>query len=83
MSRDPKTLRSRSWFDSLEYYSFARRAYLRSEGLTRESFHGKPVIGICNSWSELNHCNIHLRTVAEAVIEGSMRIPAETPQPQS
>jgi dihydroxy-acid dehydratase len=70
MSRDPKTLRSRTWFDSLEYYSFARRAYLRSEGLTRESFHGKPVIGICNSWSELNHCNIHLRTVAEAVKRG-------------
>ncbi len=69
-SRDPKILRSRTWFDSLEYYSFARRAYLRSEGLTRESFQGKPVIGICNSWSELNHCNIHLRTVAEAVKRG-------------
>lgn len=68
--RDPKALRSRTWFDSLEYYSFARRAYLRSEGLTRESFQGKPVIGICNSWSELNHCNIHLRTVAEAVKRG-------------
>ena len=68
--RDPKKLRSNSWFDSLEYYSFARRAYLRSEGLTRESFQGKPVIGICNSWSELNHCNIHLRTVAEAVKRG-------------
>ena len=69
-SRDPQSLRSRTWFDSLEYYSFARRAYLRSEGLTRESFQGKPVIGICNSWSELNHCNIHLRTVAEAVKRG-------------
>jgi hypothetical protein len=33
--RDPQRLRSRTWFDSLEYYSFARRAYLRSEGLTR------------------------------------------------
>ena len=69
-TRDPMLLRSRTWFDSLEYYSFARRAYLRSEGLTRESFQGKPVIGICNSWSELNHCNIHLRTVAEAVKRG-------------
>ncbi|MEZ5398125.1 MAG: IlvD/Edd family dehydratase [Bryobacteraceae bacterium] len=63
-------LRSQTWFDSLEYYSFARRAYVRSEGLTRESFMGKPVIGICNSWSELNHCNIHLRTVADAVKRG-------------
>ncbi|MFN7924250.1 MAG: IlvD/Edd family dehydratase [Bryobacteraceae bacterium] len=67
---ETKKLRSSTWFDSLEYYSFARRAYVRSEGLTRESFHGKPVIGICNSWSELNHCNIHLRTVAEAVKRG-------------
>ena len=80
--RDPKMLRSRTWFDSLEYYSFARRAYLRSEGLTRESFQGKPVIGICNSWSELNHCNIHLRTVAEAVKRGvwqSGGVPLEFP----
>jgi dihydroxy-acid dehydratase len=66
----PKRLRSQAWFDSLEYYAFARRAYLRSEGLSRQSFFGKPVIGICNSWSELNHCNIHLRTVAEAVKRG-------------
>jgi dihydroxy-acid dehydratase len=78
----PKKLRSTSWFDSLEYYSFARRAYLRSEGLTRDSFHGKPVIGICNSWSELNHCNLHLRTVAEAVKRGVWQaggVPLEFP----
>jgi len=75
-------LRSQSWFDSLEYYSFARRAYLRSEGLTRESFQGKPVIGICNSWSELNHCNVHLRDVAEAVKRGVWQaggVPLEFP----
>ena len=66
----PRKLRSQDWFYSLEYYSFARRAYLRSEGLTRESMAGKPIIGICNSWSELNHCNIHLRDVAEAVKRG-------------
>ena len=77
-----RKLRSQSWFDSLEYYSFARRAYLRSEGLSRESFFGKPVIGICNSWSELNHCNIHLRTVAEAVKRGVWQaggVPLEFP----
>ncbi len=81
-ARDPSILRSRTWFDSLEYYSFARRAYLRSEGLTRESFHGKPVIGICNSWSELNHCNIHLRAVADAVKRGVWQaggVPLEFP----
>ncbi|MBX5496222.1 MAG: dihydroxy-acid dehydratase [Bryobacteraceae bacterium] len=43
---------------------------MRGEGFNRESFDGKPVIGICNSWSELNHCNLHLRQVAEAVKRG-------------
>lgn len=65
-----RKLRSESWYEGPEYYNFARRAYMRSEGLTRGAFIGKPLIGICNSWSELNHCNIHLREVAEAVKRG-------------
>lgn len=63
-------LRSQKWFRGREYYNFSRRASLRGEGFNRESFDGKPVIGICNSWSELNHCNLHLRQVAEAVKRG-------------
>lgn len=43
---------------------------MRSEGFTRAAFGGRPVIGICNSWSELNNCNVHLRSVAEAVKRG-------------
>src|SRR5262249_57742957 len=39
-------------------------------GVSRQAFHGKPVIGICNSFSELNNCNAHLRQVAEAVKRG-------------
>ncbi len=62
--------RSRNWFEGREYYNFARRAWLRSEGFNRDIFDGKPVIGICNSWSELNNCNAHLRQVAEAVKRG-------------
>ncbi len=62
--------RSRNWFQGPEYYAFARRAWLRSEGFDRNIFDGKPVIGICNSWSELNNCNVHLRQVAEAVKRG-------------
>src|SRR5207249_7752349 len=50
--------------------NFARRAWLRAEGFTTQAFQNKPVIGICNSWSELNNCNAHLRTVAEAVKRG-------------
>src|ERR1700729_3845244 len=65
-----KNKRSREWFQAPDYYGFGRRAWLRSEGFPADVFHGKPVIGICNSWSELNNCNAHLRTVAEAVKRG-------------
>ena len=69
MGNKPK-LRSQDWFQGNEYYNFARRAWLRSEGFNHDVFDGKPVIGICNSWSELNNCNAHLRQVAEAVKRG-------------
>ncbi len=63
-------LRSSAWFDTPEYYGFSRKAWLRSEGLGRHIFDGKPLIGICNSWSELTNCNINLKQVAEAVKRG-------------
>ncbi len=69
-SDEARKLRSRQWFSGPDYYSFARRAWLRSEGFNHDVFEGKPVIGICNSWSELNNCNLHLREVAEAVKRG-------------
>ena len=65
-----KNNRSREWFQAPEYYGFGRRAWLRSEGFPSDVFDGKPVIGICNSWSELNNCNAHLRDVAVAVKRG-------------
>jgi L-arabonate dehydrase len=66
-----KKLRSQDWWaGNDEYYNFARRAWMRAEGFAPDAFQGKPVIGICNSWSELNNCNAHLRTVAEAVKRG-------------
>jgi L-arabonate dehydrase len=65
-----KNKRSREWFQSPEYYGFSRRAWLRSEGFPADVFDGKPVIGVCNSWSELNNCNVHLRDVAAAVKRG-------------
>ncbi|MGH9629895.1 MAG: dihydroxy-acid dehydratase, partial [Bryobacteraceae bacterium] len=63
-------LRSRQWFFGREYYNFARRTYIRAAGFNSDVFDGKPVIGICNSWSELNNCNMGLRDVAEAVKRG-------------
>jgi len=77
-----RKLRSRDWFFENEYYAFARRAYLRSEGFNADIFEDKPVIGIANSWSELNHCNRHLREVAEAVKRGVWKaggVPLEFP----
>lgn len=68
--RDPKGLRSHSWFNGTGYYNFARRAWLRAEGFGHNVFEDKPIIGICNSWSELNNCNVHLRSLAEAVKRG-------------
>jgi L-arabonate dehydrase len=63
-------LRSQTWFRGADYYNFARRTYIRAEGFNADVFQGKPVIGICNSWSELNNCNLGLREVAEAVKRG-------------
>src|SRR5256714_4435589 len=69
MATDRK-LRSQGWFAQPTYESLTHRAAIRAEGFTPEVFQNRPVIGICNSWSELNHCNLHLRTVAEAVKRG-------------
>jgi dihydroxy-acid dehydratase len=63
-------LRSRDWFGKHDRWGVAHRAWLRAEGFSERVFAGKPVIGICNSWSELNNCNAHLRQVAEAVKRG-------------
>lgn len=63
-------LRSREWFGKRDRWGLGHRAWLRAEGFSERVFEGKPVIGICNSWSELNNCNAHLRQVAEAVKRG-------------
>jgi dihydroxy-acid dehydratase len=63
-------LRSRDWFGKRDRWGLAHRAWLRAEGFSERVFEGKPVIGICNSWSELNNCNAHLRQVAEATKRG-------------
>ena len=77
-----KNQRSSKWFQSPEYYGFSRRAWLRSEGFASDIFEGRPIVGICNSWSELNNCNAHLREVAAAVKRGVLiagGIPLEFP----
>jgi len=77
-----KNKRSSQWFQTPGYHGMARRAWLRSEGYPADVFDGKPVVGICNSWSELTNCNVHLREVAAAVkrgVLGAGGLPLEFP----
>ena len=66
----PPPLRSRNWFAPKNLDGFMHRSYLKAEGFSDAVFDGRPVVGICNSWSELNNCNAHLRQLAEAVKRG-------------
>jgi len=63
-------LRSRNWFGRKDLDGFAHRSWLKTEGFSDLVFDGRPVVGIANSWSELNNCNAHLRQVADAVKRG-------------
>lgn len=63
-------LRSRNWFGRRDLDGFLHRAWLKAEGFSDLVFDGRPVIGICNSWSELTTCNAHLRSLADAVRRG-------------
>jgi dihydroxy-acid dehydratase len=65
-----RKLRSAKWFEPDNGIGFQHRAPLRAEGFSPKAFSGRPVIGICNSWSELNNCKVHVRAVAEAVKRG-------------
>ena len=75
-------LRSSEWFDRRDLDGFLHRSWLKSTGVTNTAFRGRPVIGICNSWSELVNCNVHLRGLAEAVKRGVVQaggFPVEFP----
>jgi L-arabonate dehydrase len=70
---DPNGRRSSEWFDRRDLDGFLHRSWLKSTGVGDETFRGRPVIGICNSWSELVNCNVHLRGLAEAVKRGVLQ----------
>ncbi len=65
-----KVLRSEAWFGARDLEGFLHRSGLKNQGWDEDSFAGKPVIGIANSWSEATHCNSHLRLIAEHVKRG-------------
>ena len=70
MQQDKKQLRSQEWFGGNDKMGFVHRSWMRNQGYPDDYFRGKPVIGICNTWSELTPCNGHLREVAERVKRG-------------
>ena len=63
-----RTLRSAGWFARTDKDGFIHRSWMR--GYPQDVFDGRPVIGICNTWSELTPCNAHFRTLAEYVKRG-------------
>lgn len=65
--KDPKTLRSQQWFGRQDRDGFAYRSWVKGKGVPHDQFDGRPVIGICNTFSELTPCNSHFRTLAEQV----------------
>lgn len=65
-----RALRSAGSYGKLDRDGFIHRSWMKSEGLPEDVFDGRPVIGICNTWSELTPCNFHLRDIAEHVKRG-------------
>ena len=77
-----RTLRSREWYGKADKDGFAHRSWMKNQGLPDHVFDGRPIIGICNTWSELNPCNAHFRRIAEHVKRGVWEMggfPAEFP----
>ncbi len=70
MEKNKPKLRSEAWFGHDDKMGFVHRSWLRNQGHPDHMFRGKPVIGICNTWSDLTPCNAHLRDFAEIVKRG-------------
>ncbi len=90
MKKDNKTgalqgsrpLRSAQWFGARDKNGFMYRSWMKAQGMPEHHFHGKPIIGICNTWSELNPCNSHFRELAESIRRGVLEaggVPVEFP----
>jgi dihydroxy-acid dehydratase len=70
MADKKKEFRSAAWFGRTDKDGFIHRSWMRNQGFPGDVFDGRPVIGICNTWSELTPCNAHLRALAERVKRG-------------
>ena len=70
MSGKKTGTRSTQWFGKADKDGFTHRSWMKNQGLPHDLFDGRPVIGICNTWSELTPCNAHFRQLAERVKRG-------------
>jgi dehydratase ilvD1 len=70
MRSDEPRFRSAKSYGKKDRDGFIHRSWMKAEGLPEHVFDGRPVIGICNTWSELTPCNSHLREIAEYVKRG-------------
>jgi L-arabonate dehydrase len=74
--------RSSDWFGKKDKMGLIYRSWMKNQGMPEDMFDGRPVIGICNTWSELTPCNAHLRDIAESVRRGVLEaggFPVEFP----
>ncbi|MBM3265163.1 MAG: dihydroxy-acid dehydratase, partial [candidate division Zixibacteria bacterium] len=69
-AQESNPLRSAGWFGGRDKGGFIHRSWMKNQGLPDHLFDGRPVIGICNTWSELTPCNAHFRIIAERVKRG-------------
>ena len=69
-TKKPVPQRSIRWFGRQDIYGFLYRSWVKNRGVPQDQFDGRPVIGICNTYSELVPCNSHFRTIAEHVRAG-------------
>jgi dihydroxy-acid dehydratase len=67
---EKQVLRSQAWFGGKDKDGFIHRSWMRNQGFPGDVFDGRPVIGICNTWSELTPCNAHFRELAQKVKNG-------------
>ncbi|MGH9824600.1 MAG: dihydroxy-acid dehydratase, partial [Blastocatellia bacterium] len=69
-NKDKAKYRSSAWFGKPDRDGFIHRSWMKNQGLPNHLFDGRPVIGICNTWSELTPCNAHFRDIADHVKRG-------------
>jgi dihydroxy-acid dehydratase len=69
-SERKRGLRSAQWFGRHDRDALVHRSWMKNQGIPHDQFDGRPVIGICNTWSEATPCNAHFRDLAEHVRRG-------------